>query len=187
MSQAPKEYQRLPGRGMRIEGNRLFAASRSVCTLWLGADHLLVVDRAGFTERYKRFYFRDIQAVIIRKTNTAAVGNWIMGFLALSFAVWALTVVNLAGRITLWAISGCFGYFTLVNLMRGSTCVTHIKTAVQTEQLHPWNRLPRARRGVERIRPALLQAQGEVSAQELKARLEDLVRRQTQGPAVDAT
>jgi low affinity Fe/Cu permease len=153
----------------------------------MGADHLLLVDRMGFTESYKRFYFRDIQAVIIRKTNTATVGNCIMGLLALLFAAWALTVVNMTGRITLWAICGCFGYFTLMNLLRGSTCVTHIKTAVQTELLPQWNRLPRARRGLKRIRPALLQAQGEVSAQELKARLEELVRRQTQGPAADAT
>jgi hypothetical protein len=187
MSKAPKEYQRLPGRGMRVEGNRLFAVSRSICSLWQGGDHLLLVDRTGYTESYKRFYFRDIQAVVIRKTNKAAVGNYIMGLLALLFAAWALNVVNLPGRVTLWIIAGFFGFFTLLNLWRGPTCVTHIKTAVQTEQLPPWNRLRTARKGKQRIRTLLLQAQGEVSSEELRARLDDLVRRQTQGSAADAT
>jgi hypothetical protein len=187
MSKAPKEYQRLPGRGMRVEGNRLFAVSRSICSLWLGGDHLLLVDRTGYTETYKRFYFRDIQAVVIRKTNKAAVGNYVMGLLVLVFAAWALNVVNLPGRVTLWIIVGFFGFFILLNFWRGPTCVTHIKTAVQTEQLPPWNRLRTARKAMKRIRPWLLQAQGDVSAEELRVRLEDFLRRQTQRPATDAT
>lgn len=185
MSKAPKEYQRLPGRGMRLDGNRLFAVSRSICSLWLGGDHLLLVDRTGYTETYKRFYFRDIQAVIIRKTKKAAVGNYLMGSLALLFALWAFNVENIPGRVTLWIIFGFFAFFTLVNLWRGPTCVTHIKTAVQTEQLPPWSRLRTARKGMKRIRPQLLQAQGEVSAEELRERLEDLLRREAQGPATD--
>src|ERR1017187_936684 len=36
-------------------------------TLWLGPDHLLLVDSTRFSETYKRFYLRDIQTVIIRK------------------------------------------------------------------------------------------------------------------------
>jgi hypothetical protein len=187
MSKAPKEYKRLPGRGMRVEGNRVFAISRSVCSLWLGADHLLLVDRIGYTETYKRFYFRDIQAVIIRKTKKAVVGNYVMTILALLFALWALAVDNLPGRVTLWIICGLFVFFTLLNLWRGATCVTHIKTAVQTEQLPPWSRLSTAQKGMKRIRPNLLQAQGEVTGEELRAQLEALVRRQTAGPVPDAS
>jgi hypothetical protein len=110
-----------------------------------------------------------------------------MGLLALLFAFWALSVENLPGRVTLWIIFGCFGFFILLNLWRGSTCVTHIKTAVQTEQVPPWNRLSTTRKGMTRIRPRLLQAQGDVSADELRVQLEDFLRRQTQGPATDAT
>jgi hypothetical protein len=187
MSKTPKEYQRLPGRGMRVDGNRMFAISRSLCSLWLGEDHLLLVERLGYTETYKRFYFRDIQAVIIRKTNKAAVGNYVLGFFTLLFAVWALYVRNLPGQVALWILFGFFGIFTLLNLWRGPSCVTYIKTAVQTEQLPPWNRLRATRKGMNRIRPQLLQAQGDVSAQELRVRLEDLLRRETQGPALDAT
>jgi hypothetical protein len=187
MSKTPKEYERLSGRGMRYEGNRLLAFSRSFCRLWMGGDHLLLVDRTGYTETYKRFYYRDIQAVIIRKTNSAAMWSWIMGPFALIFALWALSISNLPGRVTLWILAGCFGIPTVVNMSRGPSCMTHIKTAVQIEQVPPWNRLRTARKGMAKVRPRLLQAQGEVSADELRVRLEDLVRRNVEGPATDAT
>jgi hypothetical protein len=187
MSNAPKEYQRLPGRGMRTEGNSLIAFSRSFCRLWLGGDHLLLTDRTGYTETYKRFYYRDIQAVLIRKTNSATIWNCIMGAFALIFALWALGVDNLPGRIALWIFAGFFGIFTAVNLLRGPSCMTHIKTAVQTEQLPAWSRVRTARKGMTKLRPRLLQAQGEVSADELRVRLEDLLRRQVEGPPTDAT
>jgi hypothetical protein len=32
-------------------------------SLWLGEDHLLCVDSNGYAETYKRFYFRDVQAI----------------------------------------------------------------------------------------------------------------------------
>jgi hypothetical protein len=186
MSQ-PKEYQRLSGRGMRVEGNRLFAVSRSMCKLWLGQDHLLLVDRTGYTETYKRFYFRDIQAVVVRKTKTATVINLVLILLALIFVTWALDVQNTPGRVTLWIIVAVLGFFTLVNLALGPTCLTHIKTAVQTEQVPPWKRLRSAHKGMSRIRPLIRQAQGESSSEELKARLESLVREQSQGSRTDAT
>ncbi len=172
---------------MRVEGNRMIAGSRSMCKLWMGGDHILLADRTYYTETYKRFYFRDIQAVIIRKTNRAAGWNYALGMLALLFSLWALSMVNLPGRVTLWIFAGFFGFFTMVNLLLGPTCATHIKTAVQTEQLYPWNRLRRARKGMAKLRPRLLQAQGGVSTDELRVRLEDILRRQIQGQATDAT
>jgi hypothetical protein len=84
MPKAPKEYQRLPGRGSLVEGNRWLAVTRSLCTVWMARDHLLLISRTGYTETYKRFYFRDIQAVIIRKTATAFVWNIVLMILALA-------------------------------------------------------------------------------------------------------
>ena len=92
-SQTPrtrKEYQRLPGRGTQVDGDRWLAVSRSLCTVWMARDHLLLVSRTGYTETYKRFYFRDIQAVIIRKTATAFVGNIVLSILALGFILLAV-------------------------------------------------------------------------------------------------
>jgi hypothetical protein len=182
MAKAPKEYQRIPGRGMRVEGSWVIAVSRTMCSVWQGADHLLLVDRMGYSETYKRLYFRDIQAVIIRKTAKAAVQNYIMGLLALLFFLWAMAVVNLPGRVTLWIIGGLFALITLINLSFGSTCVTYFKTPVQTEQLPSLNRLRKARKAMDRIRPRLLEAQGAFNADEVKAELEERLRRQSQNP-----
>jgi hypothetical protein len=182
MAKTPKEYQRLSGRGMRVEGYRLAAFSRSFCTLWLGADHLLLVDRTSFTETYKRFYFKDIQAVMIRKTAKAAVWNCVLGILAVLFFLWAMGVENLPGRVALWIVGGFFAIFALVNLSLGPSCMTHIKTPVQTEQLPCWNRLRAARKGMDRIRPRLLEAQGAFFPEELKAELAARLQRVSQSP-----
>jgi hypothetical protein len=187
MSSTPKEYKKLPGNGTRRIGTWFFTFSRSFCSLWMGADHLLLADRTGFTETYKRFYFRDIQAIIIRKTNSGAIGNFLLAIPVMIFGAAALSVANLPGRITLWIMAGMFAFFVLLNLISGPTCVTHIKTAVQTEQLPAWGRIRTARKGMKRIRPFILQAQPEIPIDEIKARLADNLSRQFQGPATDAT
>ena len=50
-----ERYRKLPGR------RRGFIFGSSV---WMGSDHLLLVKSARFREEYKRFYFRDIQAIV---------------------------------------------------------------------------------------------------------------------------
>jgi len=163
-----------------VEGNRWLAVSRALCTVWMARDHLLLVSRTGYTENYKRFYFRDIQAVIIRKTSTAFVGNIVLSILALGFVLLAVAVSDASFTIVWAMVGGIFAFFFLLSLWRGSSCVTHIKTAVQTEQLAAWNRMRAARKGMAMIRPRLLEAQGQMPPEELKARIEDQILRQTQ-------
>ena len=180
---ARREYQRLPGRGTQVEGNRWLAVSRSLCTVWMARDHLLLVSRAYYTETYKRFYFRDIQAVVIRKTAAAFVGNIVLSIPALGFILLAVSVSDTAFKIVWALIGGFFAFLFLLSLWRGSTCVTHIKTAVQTEQLAAWSRMRAARKGMAMIRPRLLEAQGQLPPEELRARVEDQILRQTQPSA----
>jgi hypothetical protein len=184
---APKEYQRLPGRGTLMEGNKWYATSRALCTVWMAQDHLLLILRNGYTENYKRFYFRDIQAIIIRKTVTSLVGNIFLIILALGFFLWAADISDSVGRIVLALLGGFFLFLFLLSLWRGATCVTQIKTAVQTEQLAAWNRMRAARKGMAMIRPRLLEAQGEFPQDELKARLEEQILRQSQSSAPETS
>ena len=37
----------------------------SYSSLWLGADHVMQLSSTGYTESYRRFYFRDIQAIFL--------------------------------------------------------------------------------------------------------------------------
>src|SRR5947208_2826726 len=59
-------YQKIPGRGMRRAG---WVLTTGKCCLWLAPDHLLAVETSGYTENYRRFFFRDIQAFTIQRTN----------------------------------------------------------------------------------------------------------------------
>src|SRR6058998_3858024 len=68
-----KDYRKLPGLGRDVV---------SISRLYLARDHLLVVNSNGYIEEYKRFYFQDIQAIIIRKSITGQVWNWVLGALA---------------------------------------------------------------------------------------------------------
>ena len=64
-------YRRLRGRGRR--GGRFFAIAAPLSTAWVGPDHLLAVDMFGASEDYRRFYFREIQALAARRARAASV------------------------------------------------------------------------------------------------------------------
>ena len=56
-------------RKMRASRNGIGSSSR----IYLGEDHLLSVESNLSTEKYYRFYFSDIQAIIVRRTDRAAL------------------------------------------------------------------------------------------------------------------
>jgi hypothetical protein len=149
----------------------------------MGSDHLLLVDRTGYTESYKRFYFADIQAIVVRKTNSATTVTAVTGSAAVAFFAWAFSISNMPGRLTLCIIGGCFALFALHGLWRGPSCVTHIQTAVQTDQLAAWNRIRAARKGLAALRPRLLEAQGTVAEEELRVQLMTRASGQSDSPA----
>src|SRR5580693_8033557 len=39
----------------------------NVSTVWAGPDHLLLVRGSRFREEYKRFYYRDVQAIAVAR------------------------------------------------------------------------------------------------------------------------
>src|ERR1044072_4988072 len=114
-----KQYRRL--RGLRWSSGRFL--------LRVADDHLLVCDyRTGFIENYKRFYFRDIEAIIVRKTVHWVVALVIWVFFALCFLVVGFGIEWNPGWITLEAI--CVA-FILREIIKGPSCRTSIQTAVQ--------------------------------------------------------
>ncbi|HWI55617.1 MAG TPA: hypothetical protein VNZ22_00220, partial [Bacillota bacterium] len=81
-------YERLT-RAYPRSGFAVAVAARS--SLWLGPDHLLCIETTGYTETYKRFYFRDIQAVLIRQTKRQR--NWTLAFGGLSLLFTIIAIV----------------------------------------------------------------------------------------------
>jgi hypothetical protein len=132
--------------------------------LYLGPDHLLVVEQLVLMERYKRFYYRDIQA--ITRTNSARrlvlSGMW--GFLALLSASVLLVhqPVVVAGG-ALFAL--IFGFALIHGVMRGPTCIVRLQTAIQSYRIAPLERVGEFRKAMERIEDLIR------SAQEDKTRL----------------
>ena len=167
MAPKVKEYQRLPGVGPRKTGLVAVSATRS--RLWLGNDHLLAVDSTGYTEEYKRFYFRDIQAVSLYQTRRGPVTNVICAAIGGLFYMFALAQSGGLAAF-LWTIAGLFLTVVLANSLAGPTCVAHIKTAVQTEELPSLRRVWQTRKILKRLRPLIAAAQGELTPEEIAAR-----------------
>jgi hypothetical protein len=154
----PREYIRLPGKRYVT-----FGLTRD--TLWLGKDHLLQVINRGYTEEYRRFYYRDIQAIIVRQTATGRVLNLIFGsiaamnllVLAFGWFVWkweAVAMIPLAVATSFWLL------LFIILLTAGPTCACHIRTAVQFEKLPSLFRLRAARKAITQLKAKVEVAQG---------------------------
>lgn len=156
-----KPYQKLPGRGRR---SGAFTVSASRSTLWLGADHLLSLDFTVAAESYRRFYFRDIEAIVVQRNGVRTAWTW--GFVVITlvtagpFAIGFANSRDTAQGVTA-AIAAAFGVvLLLVNWLRGPSVSVFIRTAAQVELLPSLNRLSTAQKGIARIRERITEVQG---------------------------
>jgi hypothetical protein len=153
---ADQPYKRLSGRGNSLRvTNTPFARF----SLWLGEDHVLQSCSYGYSEEYRRFYFRDIQAIVLRKTLVWTVVNVVcIIVVCLSALSWFAGDVGLK---TFGAICGIpFLLFLVFNLLLGPTCECRLLTAVQTEPLPSLSRMRSARKAIGTILPLIERTQG---------------------------
>lgn len=165
----------IPYRRLRGLGTSAFEYVR----LYLGPDHLLMVSSSGYTEIYKRFFFRDIQSIAVRKSNLGKVWNIVWGVL---FWIFGIAVALEVGGDAMYFWLGVAAIFLILlvwNIGRGPTCVTQITTAVQTRTLTPLNRLRRARQVIAQLRPLIEAAQGSLAPDELAQYLDQSRRGMT--------
>jgi hypothetical protein len=149
-------YKRLPGFGI----SRLVAQR-----LWLGPDHLLVVLSQYLTERYKRFYFQDIQALTVTRSTKGVLMSVIFAIVAAFFALWAILGYTLIGwdpipTAIVGGIAIVWVLLLLVNVLLGPTCRCYLYTAVNCEELYAVGRWRTAQRMLHRLRPLIESAQG---------------------------
>jgi hypothetical protein len=153
MAKQEQPYRRLPGRARHWTG---------VTTLWLGPDHLLLVNGRGYTETYRRFYYRDIASIVTCGTGAAAAWTAILGLLV--FGVGAAAAATAPDVRIYWAIPGVpLLLFLLVNVARGQSCVAYLTTRVQTSPL-PLRRWRAARRALRLVRERVAEAQRTLAA-----------------------
>jgi hypothetical protein len=123
---------------------------------------LLSIDSASYSEEYKRFYFRDIQAFFVCPTTRRAIWNGILG----SLLIMHLLVFGWMGAsVTILTIIAVLLAIPLViNNVLGPACRVYLRTAVQVEELPSLGRIERAHRVLNRIRPLIASAQGPLSS-----------------------
>jgi hypothetical protein len=166
------EYIRLPGKGPRKGGTALVI--RTTATLWLGGDHLLCRDSMGYAEDLKRFYYRDIQAIVATLTNRRAVWNGI--FMTCCLLAGALSVGSyLYGGgwplpfFFFWAC--LFFVLAVINQLRGPACKCQLRTAVSVEDLPSLRRKKVAEKAIALIRARVERAQGKLMPEEIEGRV----------------
>lgn len=148
-------YERLPGRGRHIAG---------MDYLWLAADHLLLARQRAYTETYQRFFFNDIQALVLRRTRVRAGITVVLGALGLLCVLFAW--------ITTWAPIKIFWGVTLallllaglVNWFRGPTTSCHLSTQLQEVALRSLGRERVARRVLARLKREIEGSQGDIAS-----------------------
>jgi hypothetical protein len=122
----PQHYLRLPGR---------HASWRSRESAWLGSDHLLLLSDYLFWERYRRYYFRDIQALVLEPTTQYGTLTLALGIPTALSAALVLLTVNGSIHTAFGVLGGIVGLPLLVVLVvhvaKGPTCTVALHTAVQ--------------------------------------------------------
>ncbi len=126
MNKNETSYVRIIGWGVRTR--------QGTYSLWLGPDHLVNVCRHAYVEDYQRFYFEDIEVMILRSTTTYVTQIIVLSvFLLVSICIFLLKT---DAAIVLGSIlSAAFALILMIHLWRGSSCTCHLRTAVQTQKL----------------------------------------------------
>lgn len=120
-------------------------------TYWLGPDHLLIVTVDGYNERYRRIYFRDVQAIIIRRTSTWIWMAVVMSLLLILAGILPISTGQLEGYIFGGIMITVVGVILVAHLIAGPTCGCRVVTAVQNRDLPHLNRWKPASRLLEAL------------------------------------
>ena len=152
MAEAPAIYKKLPGTG---------SGALSRTRLWEGPDHLLQVTSWPSGESYRRFFFRDIQAISLRRTARRMWINvgLILGALLTAGPFLFISSNDSSTQAGGAILAGIWLVFILVNTLKGPTCETQIQTAIRAESIPSLTRLGRAEKVLLRIQPHILAAQ----------------------------
>ncbi|VGO14333.1 hypothetical protein PDESU_02892 [Pontiella desulfatans] len=134
--------------------------------MWKAPDHLMVVKEFGCAEEYKRFYFTDIQSIVIMRTPVYLLWALLLPVLLL-FMVGFMFSVEKAGFLVGLSCATLVIWF--IHMLKGPTCKCWLQTGINRERLHMFNRVSAANRFWKRVEPLLRAAQGEFSLEEMEA------------------
>lgn len=166
MVKKEKEYRRLPGKGLK-KGS-LISLHRIRASLYAGKDHLLCVYNSVYEEEYRRYYYKDIQAFVLRKTPRRDIWALVFFLPALfSFYLFAFGDQETPWRIFYGSGLAFFSGLLAVDLFRGTTADCYLQTATSREPLPSFGRLKNAKKAIAILKPLIQNAQGEMSTSEI--------------------
>jgi hypothetical protein len=149
MARKERKYKRLPGRPF---------SPFEVRSLWQGPDHLLWVESVFFKENYKRFFYSDIQSVVLQRTDTHMLWSFIWGAVALICGLIALLMPG-----TPYVSATFTAIFLLalgINLAWGPSCNVYLQTAVQVQKISSLKRVRTGQKTMARIKALVEAVQG---------------------------
>lgn len=164
---ADKEYQKLPGGGTKRKA--FLDVTRTRASLWMGEDHLLYQLSTGFTEDYKRFYYGDIQSIVICKTMRFTVWNFVLAGIAIFCGLLAFGLKhNSFAPPVLYTIAFFSFLFFVVNLALGPTCICRLYTQVSEEELYSLKRIRTARKVLKILTPRIEEKQRAAAVSDIR-------------------
>ncbi|MBD3420647.1 MAG: hypothetical protein GF398_11070 [Chitinivibrionales bacterium] len=112
--------------------SKKFRGSLRSVQFWKADDHVVCISESTVAQNYRRFYFNDIQAIIVQRSNVSAIITIILFFLTLILG--GITYVNkgfdspagaLIGGLSIAAMLA----IAIINLARGPMGKVHIQSA----------------------------------------------------------
>jgi hypothetical protein len=125
--------------------------------MWMAPDHLLIVKQIGCSEEFKRFYFSDIQAIVIMRSQKYVLWALVLPVIALFMIGFISSLDNPA---FLEGLLGVTLVFWVVHLVKGPTCTCWIQTGINKEKLPMFSRVSAANKFWRRIERELHEVQG---------------------------
>jgi hypothetical protein len=146
----------------------------------MGSDHILLVKTAWFREEYKRFYLRDIQAIVVARgpcfyfSMPMLIFSVVWLFSGLFMGTWPRIVAIgwIAGTVAMLVA------WSVISVTAGCRC--RLYTAVSRDDLPSLFRTWTARRFLRQVQPRIEQVQGAIDPGWIQA------ERGKAGPAVAA-
>ncbi len=121
---------------------------RHLGSLWLGPDHLLIIEKSSFfgsiRENYRRLDYDGIQGIFTARSSKSKTTTVVLSVIAALFAAFAAWMASDESWGGVW-IFGLMAFFMLivltVHLVRGPSAGLIVRTAVRAWQLAPVDRL----------------------------------------------
>lgn len=152
MARTPPFYTKLAGWRGSI-GSRF--------SLWLAADHVLLVEANMMTERYQRVWLRDVQGFFTRPSRESRWSTGVGAGLTLISGALALTIEN--WEPLFWTFFSIGLIVLLFGLLGARTCYFYAVTAVQCSEWPNVARRRQARKVLARLGPLIREAQRDVA------------------------